>query len=235
MGRAVVIGGSIAGSLAAAALANHFDEIVVLDRDSLPEQPQQRNGVPQGHHYHALLGGGRARMNQLLPGFSDELVRQGAPTVSVTDEIMMRLRCGWTSRFESDLVTVMASRPLIEFAVRKLAREIPNVVLMTATPALHVAPTRRELLAILEPEAERVAQAEKRDILEVLDERERSALDRHKEEFHERSRRRVVEESFGLYRRLINTKRSDYPDVLPQRVYQPIRLMPCPGSPAVCA
>ena len=85
MGRAVVIGGSIAGSLAAAALANHFDEIVVLDRDSLPEQPQQRNGVPQGHHYHALLGGGRARMNQLLPGFSDELVRQGAPTVSVTD------------------------------------------------------------------------------------------------------------------------------------------------------
>jgi 2-polyprenyl-6-methoxyphenol hydroxylase-like FAD-dependent oxidoreductase len=127
MKRAVVIGGSIAGSLAAAALADHFAEVVVLDRDHLPEQPEQRKAVPQGYHYHALLGGGRERMNQLLPGFKKELVRQGAPSVAVTSEILMRLRCGWAPRFESDVVTIMASRPLIEFAVRKLAREIPNV------------------------------------------------------------------------------------------------------------
>ena len=109
-------------------------------------------------------------------------------------------------------------------------REIPNVVLMTATPTLHLAPMRRELLAILEPEADRVAQAERRDILEVLGERERSALERHKSEFHEGNRRREVEDSFGLYRRLINTKRTDYPDALPQRVYQPIRLAPTDGD-----
>ena len=75
-----------------------------------------------------------------------------------------------------------------------------------------------------------MAQAEDRDILEVLIERERMAEERYGGELQDSSRRRAVEECFGLYRRLINTKRSDYPDALPQRVYQPIRLAPTDGD-----
>ena len=55
------------------------------------------------------------------------------------------------------------------------SRTIPNVIAMTATPALHQARTRRELMALLEPEADRIARAEDRDILKVLAEREVSA------------------------------------------------------------
>lgn len=110
------------------------------------------------------------------------------------------------------------------------ARAIPNVVVTTATPNLHLAATRRELMAMIEPEADRIAQAEERDILKILAEREQVAADRYGTELQDSSRRRTVGETFGFYRRLIRTQRSDYPDALPQRVYQPIRLAPTDGD-----
>ena len=36
---AVVLGGSVAGLCAAGALAPHFDEVLVLERDELPPMP----------------------------------------------------------------------------------------------------------------------------------------------------------------------------------------------------
>lgn len=110
------------------------------------------------------------------------------------------------------------------------ARTIPNVIVMTATPALHDARQRRELMQILEPEADRVARAESRDILEVLAERETAARTRHATDLQDAGKRRAIEESYGLYRRLIRTARDDYPDALPKRIYQPIKLSPTDGD-----
>jgi hypothetical protein len=44
---AVVIGGSMAGLLAARVLADRFDRVTVIDRDRFPDGPQFRKGVPQ--------------------------------------------------------------------------------------------------------------------------------------------------------------------------------------------
>jgi len=110
------------------------------------------------------------------------------------------------------------------------ARTIPNVIAMTATPALHQTRTRRELMALLEPEADRIARAEDRDILKVLAEREASAHKEWSAELQDAGKRRAVEETFGLYRRLIRTARTDYPDALPKRSYQPIKLAPTDGD-----
>lgn len=110
------------------------------------------------------------------------------------------------------------------------ARTIPNVIALTATPALHQARTRRELMALLEPEADRIARAEDRDILQILAERETHARDEWGAELQDAGRRRAVEEAFGLYRRLIRTARTDYPDALPKRHYQPIKLAPTDGD-----
>lgn len=110
------------------------------------------------------------------------------------------------------------------------SRSIPHVIAMTATPALHHSRTRSELLELLEPEAARIARAEDRNILRVLAEREEAALKRFGGELADAARRRSVEESYGVYRRLIRTKRTDYPDTLPQRRYQPIRVAPTDGD-----
>lgn len=85
LGTAVVVGGSIAGLLAAAAVAPHTDEVVVLERDALPEEPGHRSGTPQAAHIHGLLASGRASMERLLPGFTDDLVAHGGLVGDIGD------------------------------------------------------------------------------------------------------------------------------------------------------
>jgi hypothetical protein len=109
-------------------------------------------------------------------------------------------------------------------------RTIHNIIVMTATPALHLVRTRTELMELLEPEAARIARAEGRNILKVLSEREDMAIQRFSGKLGDAAQRRVVEENFGLYRRFIRTQRTDYPDTLPQRRYQPIRVAPTDGD-----
>jgi 2-polyprenyl-6-methoxyphenol hydroxylase-like FAD-dependent oxidoreductase len=70
---AVVIGGSMAGVLAARVLSEHFDHVTIVERDALPSVPQNRRGVPQGKHLHALLAMGAEILEELFPGFGDDL------------------------------------------------------------------------------------------------------------------------------------------------------------------
>src|ERR1039458_4024030 len=50
---AVVVGGSVAGSFAARVLADHFERVIVFDKDDLPDGAEPRKGAPQGVHFHA--------------------------------------------------------------------------------------------------------------------------------------------------------------------------------------
>ena len=76
---AVVLGGSVAGLLAARVLAERFATVVVVERDRLPNGPEPRRGVPQGKHIHGLLAGGQQAIEQLLPGLTKELAADGVP------------------------------------------------------------------------------------------------------------------------------------------------------------
>lgn len=76
--RAVVIGGSMSGLLAARVLADHFNEVVLFDRDTFPVEVDNRKGVPQGRHAHALLSSGRQTLEALFPGLAAELTARGA-------------------------------------------------------------------------------------------------------------------------------------------------------------
>ena len=75
--RAVVLGASMAGLLAARVLADAYRQVTVVDRDQLPEESTQRRGVPQGYHLHALLARGQQaleRAGQAQPGESWQTV-----------------------------------------------------------------------------------------------------------------------------------------------------------------
>lgn len=48
---------SIGGLLAARVLSEGFEESVLLERDAFPAAAENRKGVPQGRHPHALLAG----------------------------------------------------------------------------------------------------------------------------------------------------------------------------------
>src|SRR5262245_51885158 len=76
--RAVVIGAGMAGLPAARALADYFEQVVVLERDTLPVDASHRTGTPQARHTHLLLGGGQRALGDLFPGFEHDLAGAGA-------------------------------------------------------------------------------------------------------------------------------------------------------------
>src|SRR5512141_1185199 len=61
-GKAIVMGASIAGLWTARALIDHFEEVLVLERDHLPEGPEFRSGAPQVRQFHTLLQSGLQQM-----------------------------------------------------------------------------------------------------------------------------------------------------------------------------
>ena len=65
--------------LAARVLSDFFDEVTVVDRDVLGGTPETHRGVPQGRHLHGLLMRGAQALDELFPGFLDELVADGVP------------------------------------------------------------------------------------------------------------------------------------------------------------
>ena len=124
---AVVLGASMAGLTAARVLADAYQRVTVLERDPLPGVAAHRKGVPQSRHAHGLLAGGRAALEELFPGLTDELVANGALSGDLQAQSRwynqgLRLCPG-----PSELRAVAVSRPLLEGCVRERVRALPNV------------------------------------------------------------------------------------------------------------
>ena len=124
--RAVVLGGSMAGLLAARVLADAFAEVVIVDRDKLTGVTTARRGVPQGRHMHGLLARGQQILDELFPGFTAEAIAAGIPTGDLGELRWffngLRLRPNSTG-----LVCVSADRPVLESHVRARVAALPNV------------------------------------------------------------------------------------------------------------
>jgi 2-polyprenyl-6-methoxyphenol hydroxylase-like FAD-dependent oxidoreductase len=126
-GTAVVIGGSMAGMLAARVLADHFATVILVERDRFPVGPEGRKGVPQGRHVHALLMRGRDILEDLFPGLQTELGAAGAPPLDAIDDFAWFSTAGWTVRFPSGLETRGCSRDLLDWAIRRRVAAYPRI------------------------------------------------------------------------------------------------------------
>jgi 2-polyprenyl-6-methoxyphenol hydroxylase-like FAD-dependent oxidoreductase len=127
--RAVVLGGSMAGLLAARVLSDHADEVVVVERDeSAGEGP--RPGVPQGSQVHALLPAGAVQLERWYPGFVDEAVTAGAVTLP-PDGSRVQMWVNGDLRpnapAEADVPVLVSTRPFLENLVRARTLALPNV------------------------------------------------------------------------------------------------------------
>ena len=85
--RAIVIGGSITGLLTARILTNHFQQVTIVERDSLLDDTR-RSGVPQANFAHVLVKRGLQIFEELFPGFQDELMAQDAIEIDVASDIV---------------------------------------------------------------------------------------------------------------------------------------------------
>jgi 2-polyprenyl-6-methoxyphenol hydroxylase-like FAD-dependent oxidoreductase len=128
--RAVVIGAGMGGLTAAGALAALFDQVVILERDTLPSEPAYRTGTPQARHVHALLLSGQRALSELFPGFEQDLAQAGAVPLRAGLDVRVE-RPGYDPFPQRDLgwISYAVSRPTIERAVRRRVEGLTNTTL----------------------------------------------------------------------------------------------------------
>lgn len=129
-GHAIVIGGSMAGLLAARVLANHFEQVTLVERDALTDRVASRKGVPQGRMLHVLLPSGQEIVERLFPGYGHELQAAGAVSLRLPTDALILTPAGWLDRRATGWPMLSASRPLFEWAVRRRLRELPGVTIL---------------------------------------------------------------------------------------------------------
>ena len=135
--QAVVIGGSVAGLMTARVLADHFDQVTILERDQIEERPAGRKSIPQGNHIHLLLLGGQQVMSSLYPDFTDRMDQLGAVRFRAGIEAAYHFPDGraynvlGTVRRPYDLGfdVFCQSRGLLEHCVRQCTLALSNVSL----------------------------------------------------------------------------------------------------------
>jgi len=127
--RAIVVGGSMAGLTAARVLADTFTEVIVLERDALPDKAVARAGAPQTSHPHALLEAGRATLEDLFPGFGEGVLAEGGLLIDSGRDMEYYDSGGFIADTRARLPTYCASRPLFEQVVRRQVRQLETVEL----------------------------------------------------------------------------------------------------------
>lgn len=131
---AVILGASMAGLLAARAVAEFYETVTVVERDTLPYEAIDRRGVPQGRHLHALLARGAQVLDELFPEILDELITDGASYFDGFDLSKFHYNIGGhrvVSAGSAEATAVyLASRPFLEHHVRQRVRAIANVRLL---------------------------------------------------------------------------------------------------------
>jgi 2-polyprenyl-6-methoxyphenol hydroxylase-like FAD-dependent oxidoreductase len=120
---AVIVGGSMAGMLAARVLHDHFERITLFDRDEKPARAAHRAGVPHGKHLHLLLLGGQHVLEAMFPGFTHDLTAAGSvPLRAGYDVLAIERRGTWPQR-DLGFTNNAQSRPLLEHVVRRRLRD----------------------------------------------------------------------------------------------------------------
>ncbi len=121
-----MLGGSVAGLLAARVLADHAEEVMVVDRDELAGGPAERKGVPQGRHVHGLLARGLEEIERLFPGITAELAADGG---EIADPgVDLHWYVGGARKPPAEIGNGIAStRPFLEAHLRRRLTALPNV------------------------------------------------------------------------------------------------------------
>ncbi len=133
---AVVVGGSLAGILAAHVLARYADRVTVVERDRFPDGAKSRPGVPQGRHPHVLLEGGQVALESLLPGFLAELQAAGAPRVGMPSDMVLWQTGRWYRRVPATTHIFTGSRAQLEELVRRRVLANPVISAVEGTDAV---------------------------------------------------------------------------------------------------
>lgn len=124
---AVVIGAGMAGLCAARVLADTFEEVTIVEKDPFPDDPVARGGVPQSRHIHSLLEGGRNTLEDLFPGFTEELLSTGGVVFDIARDGNLYVEGDFLANGPRRQAMYTATRPLYEQTVRQRVADLKGV------------------------------------------------------------------------------------------------------------
>ncbi|MER6592230.1 FAD-dependent oxidoreductase [Micromonospora purpureochromogenes] len=130
MRRAVVLGGSIGGLMAARVLSDHAEEVLIIERDPSDVEDGPRPGVPQGSQVHALLPAGQIQLERWFPGIVDEAHALGAPPPPSDEgaaKIFVNGVLGLPPAPSGTGPTLITTRPFLEALVRRRTLAVDNI------------------------------------------------------------------------------------------------------------
>lgn len=122
-----MIGGGMAGLVAARVLTRHYERVTILDRDLLPAGPEPRAGAPQSYHVHVLLNRGWQILSAQFPELDAMLRAAGALELDWLAEVEWFTPFGQFPRESSPLRSRACTRALLEFSVRQCLLADPRV------------------------------------------------------------------------------------------------------------
>lgn len=126
---AIVVGGSMAGLLAARVLADAFKSVTIIEKDPLPDERVVRRGVPQARHVHALHEAGRKTLEDLFFGYSDDLTAAGTLVLDMATDLKFYDEGDFVADSPNRIPMYCASRPLIEQVTRRRVAEINGILI----------------------------------------------------------------------------------------------------------
>ncbi len=125
--KAIVIGGSIAGKLAAKALSNTFEEVIIVESGEEWDGKGPRKRVPQSNHPHVLLKGGEEALEELFPNITNELIEVGSIVNNFTRDLKWHQFGLWKQPFKGEINMIQQSRLLLESHIQKRIEQVSNV------------------------------------------------------------------------------------------------------------
>jgi len=131
-GRAVVVGGGYAGLVVARVLADHFAEVVILERDPVDDDTGVHPHAPQAHHAHAMLAKGGEILERLFPGLRAELHDLGAPVFDYGERISFLQPAGYAPRCRTGVLIQSFTRDELERRLRRRVLALSGVTLLAS-------------------------------------------------------------------------------------------------------
>lgn len=130
-----MLGGSIAGTLAARVLSEFYREVIVVDRDQVVSVSGLRRGTPHAGHAHGLHARGCLILEKLFPDLLGDMRRAQLPVGDLGEQ-----RWYFNARpFRSTrtgLRSITAQRPVLEEYFREQVAALPNVTFWERTEPL---------------------------------------------------------------------------------------------------
>ncbi|WP_010281384.1 FAD-dependent oxidoreductase [Bacillus timonensis] len=127
--KVIIIGGGIAGKLAARVLSNYYKEIMIIEQDSEVSSPAPRKGAPQGNHIHALLHAGEHGLEELFPGITEKFQSTGAVVINSTKDLAWHHHGVWKLRYDGSYTTTLQTRPHLEWHINQYIIQDKNIII----------------------------------------------------------------------------------------------------------